>query len=98
MFEPKWNELTETLWRVRQRMRAIFAYAKTKGRYSEFNPAEWEHNLDTVLSRKRLIDHHESLPYNRLPWFYSNLQQFDTISAYALQFTILTAARTSEVR
>ena len=98
VLEPKWNELTETLWRVRQRMRAVFAYAKTKGWYSEFNPAEWEHNLDTVLSRKRLIGHHESLPYNRLPWFYSSLQQFDTISAYALQFTILTAARTSEVR
>ena len=31
-------------------------------------------------------------------WFYSSLQQFDIISAYALQFTILTAARTSEVR
>ena len=98
VLEPKWNELTETLWRVRQRMRAVFAYAKTKGWYSEFNPAEWEHNLDTVLSRKRFIGHHESLPYNRLPWFYSSLQQFDTISAYALQFTILTAARTSEVR
>ena len=98
VLEPKWNERTETMWRVRQRMRAVFAYAKTKGWYSEFNPAEWEHNLDTVLSRKRLIGHHESLPYNRLPWFYSSLQQFDTISAYALQFTILTAARTSEVR
>ena len=98
VLEPKWNELTETLWRVRQRMRAVFAYAKTKGWYSEFNPAEWEHNLDTVLSRKRFIGHHESLPYNRLPWFYSSLRQFDTISAYALQFTILTAARTSEVR
>ena len=98
VLEPKWNELTETLWRVRQRMRAVFAYAKTKGWYSEFNPAEWDHNLDTVLSRKRFIGHHESLPYNRLPWFYSSLQQFDTISAYALQFTILTAARTSEVR
>ena len=98
VLEPKWNELTETLWRVRQRMRAVFAYAKTKGWYSEFNPAEWEHNLDTVLSRKRLIGHQESLPYNRLPWFYSSLQQIDTISAYALQFTILTAARTSEVR
>ena len=98
VLEPKWNELTETLWRVRQRMRAVFAYAKTKGWYSEFNPAEWDHNLDTVLSRKRFIGHRESLPYNRLPWFYSSLQQFDTISAYALQFTILTAARTSEVR
>ena len=79
-------------------MRAVFAYAKTKGWYGEFNPASWKNNLDTVLSRKRIIGHHESLPYSRLPWFYSSLQQFDTISAYTLQFTILTAARTSEVR
>ena len=40
VLEPKWNERTEIMWRVRQRMRAVFAYANTQGWYSGFNPAE----------------------------------------------------------
>jgi len=98
VLEPEWNEKGETLWRVRQRLRCIFSYAKTKSWYERANPAEWEHNLDTVLPRNRVIKHHASLPYNRLPWFFSCLHQIDSISSYALQFTILTAARTTEVR
>ncbi|MDB3891788.1 site-specific integrase [Alphaproteobacteria bacterium] len=98
VLEPYWNNKTETMSRVRQLIQAVLGYAMTKGWYGQNNSAEWQYNLDTVLSRKRFIGHHESLPYNRLPWFYSSLQQFDTISSYALQFTILTASRTSEVR
>lgn len=98
VLEPHWNEKTETMWRLRQRIRCVFAYAMTKGWYGDVNPAEWEHNLDSIFTRRRIIEHHESLPYKKLPWFFASLQQIDVISAYALQFLILTAARTSEVR
>ena len=42
--------------------------------------------------------HHKSLTYGQLPVFFDSLRQWDTTSAYALQLTILTAARTTEVR
>ena len=97
VLKPHWNTKTETMSRVRQRMNATFTYAGILGWYEGKNPATWEYHLANIFSKPRLKGHHASLPYQRLPWFFESLQHRTLISSFALQFTILTAARTSEV-
>ena len=98
VLQPYWTEKTETMSRVRQRMRAVFDYARARGWYEKDNPASWENNLELVFAHKPDGGHHKSLTYRQLPVFFDSLRQWDTTSAYALQPTILTAARTTEVR
>ena len=97
VLEPHWNSKTETMSRVRQRIQAVLGFATMKGWYRWSNPAEWQHNLEFVFSKKKQTKHHPSLNYNRLPEFCRSLQEHETMSSYALQFTILTGARTKEV-
>lgn len=97
VLEPHWNSKTETMSRVRQRIQAVLGFATMKGWYRQSNPAEWQHNLEFVFSKKKQTKHHPSLNYNRLPEFFRSLQEHETMSSYALQFTILTGARTKEV-
>ena len=98
VLQPYWTEKTETMSRVRQRMRTVFDYARARGWYEKDNPASWENNLELVFAHKPDCGHHKSLSYKQLPVFFDSLRQWDTTSAYALQLTILTAARTTEVR
>lgn len=98
VLQPYWTEKTETMSRVRQRMRTVFDYARARGWYEKDNPASWENNLELVFAHKPDGGYHKSLAYRQLPVFFDSLRQWDTTSAYALQLTILTAARTTEVR
>ena len=63
-------------------------------------PARWRDNLDQLLpklSEVRKVRHHPALPYAELPTFMEKLRQEEGTAARALEFTILTAARTEEV-
>lgn len=101
VLEPIWYEMPETGKRVRGRMEAILDYAAVRGLRTGENPARWKGVLDKLLppwSRVRPVEHHPALPYPDLPAFMAKLRAREGVAAYALQFTILTVLRSSEIR
>jgi integrase len=98
--EPIWQAKHETATRVRQRIEAVLSAAKARGLRTGKNPAAWSGHLDALLptiSKKRRVEHHAAMAFADVPAFMDELRQRSNISAWALQFTILTACRTSEV-
>ena len=100
VLEPIWTTKPETASRVRQRIENILDSAKARGYRDGENPARWRGHLDKVLparSRLREVEHLAALPYAELPALLVNVRTREAIAARALEFLILTAARTSEV-
>jgi integrase len=100
VLEPIWTTKPETASRVRQRIENILDSAKARGYRDGENPARWRGHLDKVLparSRVREVEHLAALPYAELPPFLVNLRARPAVAARALEFLILTAARTGEV-
>jgi integrase len=98
--EPIWTAKTETAGRVRGRIERVLDWAKVRGYRDGENPARWKGHLDKLLparAKVRPVKHHPALPYDELPAFMAELRDRDGIGARALEFTILTAARTGEV-
>lgn len=99
--KPIWTTKPETASRVRQRIEVILDAAAAQGMRSGANPARWRGHLDKLLPRRtkvRAVRHHPALPYTALPAFWIELSAREAMSAKALAVTILTAARTGEVR
>jgi integrase len=100
VLEPIWTAKPETAGRVRGRLESILDYAKVRGERDGENPARWRGHLDKLLpahSKVRQVEHHAALPYAELPAFLGNLREQEGVAARALEFLILTAARTGEV-
>jgi len=100
VIEPMWKVKTETATRVRQRIETVIAWATVKGYRKGANPASWKGNLDMLLparSKIQAVKHHSALPYKDLSKFMQWLSMNKSLSSQALQLTILTACRTSEV-
>ena len=100
VLEPIWSAKPETASRVRGRVEAILDREIALGRRLGPNPARWRGNLDHTLPKRtkvRKIRHHPALPYSETGEFMTLLRQRDSVSAAALEFVILTAARTGEV-
>jgi integrase len=98
--EPIWSTKPETAGRVRGRIERILDWAKVRGYRDGENPARWRGHLDHLLPARgkvRRVKHHAALPYSELPAFVAALRGRDAVAARALEFAILTAARTSEV-
>lgn len=104
---PIWREKPETASRVRGRIERVLDAAKVEGLREGENPARWRGHLDNVLTapskaKKRRNErlgregHHAAMPYAALPAFMGKLSDCEGIAALALEFTILTAARTGE--
>ncbi|MEQ8483929.1 MAG: integrase arm-type DNA-binding domain-containing protein [Pseudomonadales bacterium] len=101
VLEPIWTTKTETARRVRQRMEAVLAWAKVNSYRTGDNPAAWSNNLEHVLARPsklRSVIHHPALPWQEIGGFMADLRERDGMAARALEFAILTAARSAEVR
>jgi integrase len=110
VLEPIWKIKPETASRVRGRIERVLAYAivaKYRKR-EDGNPARWDGHLEELLGSKAKAQkakrahtgksgHHPALPYKHAPDFLHSLRRLNSTSARALEFTILTAARTSEV-
>lgn len=95
-----WTVKTETATRVRGRIESILDWA-TASKYREGeNPARWRGHLKNLLaapSKVAPVIHHPALPYDEIADFMKVLRALDGVSSLALEFTILTAARTNEV-
>lgn len=99
--EPIWKTKTETASRLRGRIEAVLSYATVCGYRKGDNPARWRGNLSHVLpkpSRIKKVRHFQALPWQDMGEFMAALRDRDGISAKALEFAILTAARSGEVR
>src|SRR5262249_50200424 len=100
VLEPIWTTKPETAGRVRGRIESVVDWAKVRGYRAGENPARWRGHLDKLLpapSKVRRVEHHAALPYAELPGFLASLREQERIAARALEFAILTAARTGEV-
>lgn len=101
VLEPIWTTKTETATRVRQRIESVLAWATTSGYREGDNPARWQGNLEHVLAKPakvRKVQHHRAIPWQQMGAFMAKLRQREGIAARALEFLILTAARSGEVR
>jgi integrase len=93
---PIWDKIPETASRVQNRIKLVLAYAIAGGFRSADNPA----SRDLVKARLGKIQrgngHHAALPFVEAPAFMAELRKRASVSARALEFTILTAVRTGE--
>jgi integrase len=99
VLEPIWATKPETASRVRGRLENVLDFAKVRGYRSDENPARWRGHLAKLLparSKVRQVQHHSALPYSELSAFLGALREQEGMAARALEFTILTAARTGE--
>ena len=96
---PIWGMIPETAARVRARMERVMDAAKVRGLRTGDNPARWKGHLEILLPKRDISKrkHHPAMPYDQLPAFLTELRDRPAKSARALEFLILTAARTSEV-
>jgi integrase len=99
--KPIWSQKPETANRVRQRIEAVLDYASALGLREGDNPARWRGHLDNLLpkpAKVRAVQHHPALPHVDISSFMNALSTRKGVSARALTFTILTAARSGETR
>ena len=98
--EPIWASKTETASRLRGRIEAVLDWAAVRGYRKGDNPARWRGHLDKLLPRPSQVarvKHHPALPFTEIGVFMQQLRHDAGIASRALEFTILTAARTNEV-
>ena len=98
---PIWTTKTETATRVRSRIECILDWAKVRGHRDADNPARWKGNLRYQLparNKVKKVRHHPALPYVRVGKFMADLRTHEGVSVRALEFAILTTARSAEVR
>lgn len=99
ILNPIWQDKQETASRLRGRIERVLDFAKVKGWRSGENPALWRGNLKNVLPAREKLQrgHHAAMPYEAVPAFVARLAEAETMAARALEFLIMTAARSGEV-
>lgn len=101
VLRPIWSSKTETATRLRGRIESVLGYASVRDGRSGINPASWRGVLDKILpapDKVRTREHHPAMPIAEAPTFMRALEETGGMSALALRFLILTAARSGEVR
>ena len=100
VLKPIWQAKPETASRLRGRIERVLDAAIAQGLRSGANPARWHGHLKAILPAPTEIKergHHTAMPYANVPAFMAALRERPAIAARALEFAILTAARTGEV-
>lgn len=101
VLEPIWLTKNETASRLRGRIESILDWSTVRGYRKGDNPARWRGHLDHILakpSKVQKVEHHAALPYAELGAFMEQLRKQEGMGARALEFAILTAMRSGEVR
>lgn len=101
ILEPIWTTKNETASRLRGRIESVLDWATVRGYRIGDNPARWKGHLDTLLAapaKVQKVEHHAALPHEQIGVFMTDLKSREGIAAMALQFAILTACRSGEVR
>jgi len=99
--EPIWERVPETATRVRNRIELVLDWATAREYRKGENPARWRGHLDKLLpkpSKLKSEKHFAALPFDDVPKFMTNLRAEPGTAPVAVEFTILTAARSGEVR
>jgi integrase len=99
VLQPIWTEKPETASRLRGRIEKVLGWATAMKFRTGDNPADWNGALGHLLpaiSKVQTIEHHKAVPYEEVPALMAELCKNDSVSAKALMFTILNAARTGE--
>ena len=100
VLEPIWATKSETASRLRGRLESVLDWATVRGHRQGENPSRWKGHLDKILpakSKVAKVEHHAALPFRAMPQFMRDLRERAGNAARALEFAILTAARTGEV-
>ena len=99
VLQPIWLMVPETASRVRGRIERVMDAARARGFCRTQNPARWRGHLANLLPPRARLKrgHHAAMPFGEVPAFIGELRQRSGISPLALEFLILTAARTGEV-
>jgi integrase len=100
VLEPIWGRIPETASRLRSRIEAVLDWATVSGARQGENPARWQGHLEHLLSApsKRTKKSLAAMSYGELPGFMAQLRDHAGVAARALEFAILTAGRSGEVR
>lgn len=101
VLEPIWTAKSETASRVRSRIELVLDWAKVRGYRKGENPARWKGHIDKLLPKRSevaSVEHHAALPFREIGAFMVSLRKVEGMGARALEFAILTAARSGEVR
>jgi integrase len=96
--EPIWHSKAETAARLRSRIENVLDWATARKFRQGDNPARWRGHLNKLLPARSKLSrgHHSAVHYAKMPAFMGDLRARHGLSARALEFTILTAARTNE--
>jgi hypothetical protein len=101
VLQPIWKTRSETASRLRGRIETVLDAARAKGHIArnEANPARWRGHLDKLLAKRQKLTrgHHAAMAYGDVPEFIGTLRVREAVAALALEFLILTAARSGEV-
>ena len=99
VLKPLWLAKAETASRLRGRIERVLDFAKARGMRSGENPARWRGHLDALLPKRQKLTrgHHKAMPFDDVPEFVGKLRTMEGVGPQALEFAILTAARSGEV-
>lgn len=98
--KPIWLTKSETASRLRGRIEAVLNWGAARGHRQGENPARWKGHIEMILpakSKVAKVKHHAALDYKEMPRFMTAIRSQGGVGVLALQFVILTAARTGEV-
>ena len=100
VLRPMWHTKPETASKVRERIKIVLDHAKARGLRTGDNPGQWKGHLDQILPAPAALSrgHHAAVPYKDVPALVEKIRRIDGMGSRALEFAILTAARSGEVR